>query len=149
MPYKTCRHLMENGNSCQSPALSKRDYCYFHIEFRARRLKMARARARSEQWWLDLPCIEDMRSCEAATSRVIEGMAAQVIDPARGKALLSGLRLAASNFKARKAWDSHSDYRVNEACAFIGSYPGFEAVHDLPKDLDLDEDPLKLFPMPR
>ena len=148
MPYKTCRHIMEHGQFCQSPALSKRDYCYFHIEFRARRLKMARARAICEQWWLDLPCIEDMRSCQAATSRVIEGMAAKVIDPERGKALLSGLRLSASNFKARKAWGPLSDYRVNQALPFVGTYPGFEAVHNLPADLDLDEDPLTAFPIP-
>ena len=148
MSCKTCHHVMEDGHFCQSPAVSKRDYCYHHIEYRARRLKMARTRSRGERWWLDLPNIEDMRSCQAAVVRVTEAIAAHLIEPEHAKLLLAALRLASSNFKARKAWNAFSDYHVNGSMAFVGKYPGFEAVHDLPADLDLDADPLKLFPMP-
>jgi hypothetical protein len=147
MPYPTCRHILENGYFCQSPALKKRDYCFFHQEFRARRMKMARARARGEHWWLDLPCIEDMRSCQAAISRVIEGMAAKVIEPDHAKLLLSWLRLASSNFKARKAWEVSSDYENDRSFKNVADYT-FEADHDLPEDFDLDQDPLQAFPMP-
>jgi hypothetical protein len=149
MPYPTCHHILENGYFCQSPALKKRDYCYFHQEFRARRMKMARARARGERWWLELPAIEDMRSCQAAITRVIEAIAAQLIEPAHAKLLLSLLRLSSSNFKARKAWEQQvTDYETDESFDFVHDYPGFESVHDLPEDLDLDADPLKVFPMP-
>jgi len=139
---------MENGCFCQSPALRKRDYCYFHIEFRARRLKMARARASRQQWWLDLPAIEDMRSCQAAVTRLTEAIAAQVIEPGHARLLMSSLRLASSNFKARKAWEGSSDYENDRTSEFVAEYAGFEACHDLPSELDLDEDPLKAFPMP-
>jgi hypothetical protein len=149
MSVKTCRHIMENGQFCQSPAISKRDYCYYHIEFRARRLKMARARACGERWWLDLPCIEDMRSCQAASTRVFEAAAAGLIEPGHAKLLHSMLRTMASNFKARKAWTrSCSDYHNDCSQNYVGEYQGFEAAHNLPNDIDLNADPLKLFPMP-
>ena len=38
MELRTCDHLMEDGIYCQSPALRGRNYCYFHINIRVRRL---------------------------------------------------------------------------------------------------------------
>jgi len=44
MEFRTCDHLKEDGVYCNSPALRGRDYCYFHLNLRGRRLKAARAR---------------------------------------------------------------------------------------------------------
>ncbi len=41
---KLCQHVKDDGVLCGSPALKRRSCCYFHIELRRRRRRMARAR---------------------------------------------------------------------------------------------------------
>jgi hypothetical protein len=41
---KLCQHVKDDGVLCGSPALKRRSCCYFHIELRRRRKRMARAR---------------------------------------------------------------------------------------------------------
>ena len=149
MPYKTCRHIMEHGQFCSRLRLSKRDYCYFHIEFRARRLKMARARAIKRQWWLDLPCHRRHALLPGRGGASLEGMAAKVIEPEREPRRCSpALRLSASNFKAREAWGPPSAIPgESERCPFVG-ISGFEAVHNLPARPRSGRSPLTAFPIP-
>ncbi|HEY4933591.1 MAG TPA: hypothetical protein VII23_18660 [Terriglobales bacterium] len=55
MPFRTCAHLKEDGVYCDSAALHGRSFCYFHLNVRGRRLKMARALARGEACRLHFP----------------------------------------------------------------------------------------------
>ena len=41
MEFRTCDHLKEDGVYCNSPALRGRDYCYFHLNLRGRRLNLS------------------------------------------------------------------------------------------------------------
>jgi hypothetical protein len=45
MPFRTCTHIKEDGVLCQSPALRDHQFCYFHLNPEARRLKGAWDRA--------------------------------------------------------------------------------------------------------
>jgi hypothetical protein len=55
MSIRTCNHLKEDGVYCDSAALAGRNFCYFHLNIRGRRLKMARALARGDACRLQLP----------------------------------------------------------------------------------------------
>jgi hypothetical protein len=149
MPYPTCRHIKEDGHLCQSPAMHQSHYCYFHDNHRARRMKIAQARARGERIWLDLPPLDDMRAVQAAISQVIEAIAADVIELKRARALLTALRLAANNFKSARAWGDRSQFEVDEWHESVASYPELAAEYGLPPNTDLDADPEEVFPPPK
>src|SRR5271166_333186 len=94
---KTCNHIKENGFCCGSAAATGRDYCYFHLSIRGRRLKMARARARGQRWRLELPPLEDLYSVQVSITQVIAAMADGHIDRGLGGGMLYGLQQAATN----------------------------------------------------
>ena len=148
MPYPTCRHVKQDGYLCQSPALKHRDYCYYHADVRARRMAMAQARSRGEQWWLRLPPLEDMRAVQSAIAQVVEAVAADLIPLKRARVLLTGLRLAATNFRASNAWHHHSQYENDGRYSHIVSCPALEEEYGLPAGINLDADPETVFPPP-
>ena len=39
MAIKLCHHIKEDGICCKSAALHGRDYCFFHLTFRGRRMR--------------------------------------------------------------------------------------------------------------
>ena len=45
MEYKLCRHTHDDGRGCGSAAARNRDYCTYHLGYRARQLRMAQYRA--------------------------------------------------------------------------------------------------------
>jgi hypothetical protein len=57
MSIRTCDHLKEDGVYCDSAALTGKNFCYFHLNVRGRRLKLARALARDEASGILLPVI--------------------------------------------------------------------------------------------
>ncbi len=56
MPANHCHHIKEDGVFCESPALSGRRHCYFHLRPLDRNMKFTRPgvgeanRARREVW---------------------------------------------------------------------------------------------------
>ncbi len=145
MPYPTCRHIKEDGHICQSPAIHRSHYCYFHDNHRARRMKIAQARARGERIWIDLPPLEDMCAVQSAVAQVAEAIAAGVIELKRARALMTALRLAANNFRTVKAWRGHP-YELDESHERVASYPGLALEYGLPPKTDLDAHPEEVFP---
>ncbi len=81
METRTCDHLKEDGFYCKSPALRGRDYCYFHLKLRGRRLNIARARALAADQPLDLPFPEDMHSVQVTLFEVVNALVNKRIDP--------------------------------------------------------------------
>ncbi len=149
MPYPTCRHIKEDGRLCQSPAMRREHYCYYHAGHRARRMKLAQARSRGERVWLDLPPLEDMQAVQTALSQVIEAIAARVIDRRDARLLLTALRLASNNFKTVQAWTGRSPYEIDEWHESVAGSPGLASEFGLPRDTDLDADPEQAFPPPK
>jgi hypothetical protein len=143
MPLPTCKHLHDNGKHCNSAAAQDRDYCLYHLNYCARRLRMAQYRARCEQFNLQLPPLEDMYAVQSALSQLAEALAADMIDPKRAQALLSVLRLASLNLLHPEKWQTslyHSDQP--------GPAVDLAAEYGLPADLDLDTPPELAFPPP-
>jgi len=114
MKVPRCRYIKTNGLICRSPALAKSAYCYFHTRLNDRhmfyRSRLTAAAASAAGAPLALSALEDTESVQLALSSVINALAAGDIDPQRGRALLYGLQLAASNARHMKVescvtWD--------------------------------------------
>ncbi len=140
---KTCTHLRENGQYCDSIAVKDRDFCKFHLHHRGRRLKMARARARQQRWRLQLPPLEDLYSVHVGIGLVLDALLHDQLDPRVGRLVLSGLRLAGANLaRPDEAWEQPSRFQSREQLAL----PGFEAEFGLPAGFDLNTPPEVAFP---
>ena len=116
--FATCRHIKTDGEQCQSPAWTGRNFCYYHTLYRHRgkpNRKTSRAlRApmvdSDENWhYVDvmepfakrytLGPIEDGPSLQVAISTVVNALADNRIDMGRASTLLYGLQLAATNLR--------------------------------------------------
>ena len=145
LAIETCHEIKENGTLCRSAAVIGRHYCYFHLRHRARRLVMARARARGQRWRLQLPPLEDLPSVQVALMQVLDAVANDCIDPRRAGLMLYGLQQAATILRARaEDWEESSRFESDEEL----EYADFEAEFDLPQDLDLATPPEVAFPPP-
>ena len=145
LAIETCHQVKENGTLCRSAAVSGRHYCYFHLRHRARRLVMARARARGQRWRLQLPPLEDLPSVQVGLMQVLDAVANDSIDSRRAGLMLYGLQQAATNLRARaEDWEECNRFESDEEL----EYDGFEAEFDLPQDLDLATPPEVAFPAP-
>jgi hypothetical protein len=93
-----CQHVRVNGTQCGSPALRERKYCFFHQEWRPRRVRMQReqtaSRARAA---VALPVLEDANSVQVALMQVLRLLLAGQIEHRTASLLLYGLQTAASN----------------------------------------------------
>ena len=146
LAIETCHEVKENGRLCRSAAVSGRHYCYFHLRHRARRLVMARARARGQHWRLQLPPLEDLPSVQVALMQVLDAVTDDSIDPRRAGLLLYGLQQAATILRARaEDWEESNRFESDEEL----EYAHFEAEFDLPPDLDLATPPEVAFPPPQ
>ena len=145
LAIETCHEIKENGTLCRSAAVNGRHYCYFHLRHRARRLVMARARARGQRWRLQLPPLADLPSVQVALMQVLDAVANDCIDPRRAGLMLYGLQQAATILRARaEDWEESSRFESDEEL----EYANFEAEFDLPQDLDLATPPEVAFPPP-
>ena len=144
MTYKTCNHLYDTGGTCNSVAVKDRDYCLFHLRYRARQLRSAQARARMERFNLQLPPIESMATVLSAVNQLVEAVAANMIDLKRADFLLKSLRFAAQTLKSSDKW-LPSVYHSDQPAPAID----LAAEYGLPNDLDLDTPPEVAFPRRR
>ena len=141
-----CHHIKENGRRCGSPAVDDRDYCYFHLNIRGRRLKMARARARGEHWRLELPPLEDLYSVQVGLQQVLDAMSCGQIDRGMGYGMLYGLQQAATNLRlTHDVWQQSGRFENQERI----TWQGFEEEHGLPQGFDVDTSPDEAFPPPK
>lgn len=140
---KTCNHLHDTGEHCNSAAAVNRDYCVFHLGNRARQHRMAQSRARSERFDLRLPPLESMSTVLSALNQLVEAIAADMIDHKRADLLLKSLRFAAQALKSSDKWQP-SVYHTDVAAAAID----LATEYGLPQDLNLDTPPEVAFPPP-
>ena len=144
MPTNHCRHLKEDGAFCQMPALRERNYCFFHLRERGRRLRMAQEAARQRSSPLVLPPFEDMTAVNAGLTLVVVALAFRRIDQRTAGLLLYALQQAASNLKFMMTMAASSE--AKDEREFVEEYPGFEAEFGLPEGFDVDTPPEVAFP---
>jgi len=103
MPYQTCRHVKEDGQLCQAPALRGQHYCRFHISHRIRYMKMAQARRRGENPPFYLPPLKDMAAVQLSITQLCQAIVDGAIDLKQARTLTNVLRIASNNLiKARR-----------------------------------------------
>src|SRR5271166_1699298 len=137
----TCNHTYDHGGTCNSVAARGRHYCAYHLHYRARQLRMAQTRARSERFDLKLPPLENMFAVQSALNQLVEAVAADMLDLKRADFLLKSLRFAAQALKHSDQWQP-SIYHTDVAAPAID----FAAEYGLPDDLDLNTRPEVAFP---
>jgi len=138
--YRTCDHLKEDGIYCGSPALHGRNYCYYHLNLRGRRLARAQSLRSGQPYRLQLPLFENMRAVQAALHEVMQSLADGAIDSKTAGLMLYGLQQAAANLN-NKRWESEAEdlQFVKEGRAL--EYPNFEEKFGVPRGVDLDLEP--------
>ncbi len=147
---QTCNHIKENGVFCGSPALAGRDFCYFHLRLRVRRVAMARARAHGQRWRLDLPALEDMYSVQVSLMRVLEALADDQIETRRAGLILYGLQQAATNLRDAKAWDADCNRfeTADDTDGLAETYDCMEEEFGLPEEAQVDDSQGWAYPTP-
>jgi hypothetical protein len=77
-----CLHYKVEGTRCGSPALTGKQYCYYHVRIRRRKKE------------LDLPDVEDPNAVLVAINDILQAMAAGHIEIKHGTAMLYAIQLA-------------------------------------------------------
>jgi len=147
MLSKHCRHKKEDGFYCQAPALHGREYCRHHLRSLGRRMRMARAVAQREPYRIVLPLLDNKTSVQVAIMQVLDAMTAGLLSEKRGRLMLFGLQLAATNLRSLlkdAGKQDVSDQSESGECA--EDYPEFEEEFGLPPDVDLSKPPEVVFP---
>jgi len=110
--YIECRHIFPNGKKCESPALRKQDFCFFHHNKRNRQSSSKRS-GQPSTLTHHLPQLEDGDAIGLALSEVVLALAANRIDPRRAQILIYGLQVASNHFKQLSI--GHNSRSVREA----------------------------------
>jgi len=141
MEVRTCDHLKEDGVYCNSPALRGRDYCYFHLNLRGRRLKAARTHDLGPGQPINLPFPEDMHAVQVSLFEVLNGLANHRIDPKHAGLMLYALQQAATNLNHTPGWQGRCQPAEPDQPLLALEFPDFEERYHLPEGADLEADP--------
>jgi hypothetical protein len=141
--YKTCTHIHDDGNICNSAAVTDRNLCIHHLRHRARIMRMAQFGARGERFDLRLPPLESMFAVQSALTQLSEALAADMIELKRADRLIRVLNIASRNLLKSDKWPA-SPYHSDQPAPAVDLATEF----GLPHDLDLDTPPELAFPPP-
>jgi hypothetical protein len=143
MEYRTCTYVRDDGNICNSAAVTDRNLCRYHLQHQARLMRMAQYRARNQRFDLQLPPLESMHAVQSALTQLSEALAADMIDLKRADRLIRVLNIASRNLLKADKWPA-SPYHSDQPAASID----LTADYGLPADLDLNTHPELAFPPP-
>jgi len=143
MEYKTCTYIRDDGGVCNSAAVTDRNLCLYHLEHRARLMRMAQYRALGERCELQLPPLESMRAVQSALTQLAEALAADMIELKRADRLIRVLNIASRNLLKADKWPA-SPYHSEQPAPAVD----LAAQYGLPNDLDLHTAPEVAFPQP-
>jgi len=130
MAIKLCHHIKEDGILCKSAALHGRDYCYSHLTFRGRRMRIAQ-QIRKQAWRLELPPLEDLNAVQVAIMQVLDAITGDHIERHDAALVLYGLQQAASNLRGKDHASFEVDPSAENRCL---SYDSFEEDFELTED---------------
>src|SRR5271169_3303667 len=143
MEYRTCNYIHDDGNICNSAAVTDRNLCIYHLRHRARLMRMAQYRARGERFDLQLPPLESMFAVQSALTQLSEALAADMIELKRADRLIRLLNLASRNLLKSDKWPA-SPYHSDQPAPAVD----LAAQYGLPRDLDLNTPPEVAFSPP-
>ncbi len=136
MEYRTCTYIRDDGNLCNSAAVSDRNLCLYHLQHRARLMRIAQYRARDQRFHLILPPLESMHAVQSALTQLSEALAADMIELKRADRLIRLLNIASRNLLKADKWPA-SPYHSDQPAPAVN----LTADYGLPNDLDLNLSP--------
>ena len=86
--FSACRHIKSNGTRCQSPAMRRCDFCYFHAKLH----ESTRGPARRK---LKFSPIEDTTGLKTAVIQTLNALLSKGIDAKETGLILNGIRIIA------------------------------------------------------
>ena len=92
--FRTCRHLMPTGRTCQSAAMRTSAYCYFHA-----RLHLGLRRPRPDKKKILAEKLDSREAILSRVSLVIDGLATRKLDAGAAGRILYGLQIASDNLE--------------------------------------------------
>lgn len=95
--YLVCRHIMPNGDKCDSPALRGKQFCYFHTRVHSR----VPQKGRTADQPLEFPVLEDRCAIQLALAQVLNRLGSGKLDPRSAGLLLYGLQIASQNVERK------------------------------------------------
>jgi hypothetical protein len=132
-----CQHLKVNGTQCGSPALRKQRFCYFHKDWRQKRLQI-NVNIRREQGAVTLPVLEDANSIQVALMQVMRLLLTAQIEHRTAGLLLYALQTASANL-ARTTFEPELPTRVVIDRATISRRPIGATAWTTAKDREYDD----------
>jgi hypothetical protein len=132
-----CQHLKVNGTQCGSPALRKQRFCYFHKDWRQKRLQI-NVNVRREQGAVTLPVLEDANSIQVALMQVMRLLLTAQIEHRTAGLLLYALQTASANL-ARTTFEPELPTRVVIDRATISRRPIGATAWTTAKDREYDD----------
>jgi len=140
--YIECRHIFPSGKKCKSPALTEKDFCYFHHNKRNQKLP-ARKSGEPSTLVHHLPHLEDGDTILTAISDVLQALAANRIDPRRAQILIYGLQVASQHSKHLSPHTTLEPVREayeDEDGALVGPRLQAYDTEDIPLDDDAEDE---------
>jgi hypothetical protein len=132
-----CQHLKVNGTQCGSPALRNHRFCYFHKEWRQKRLQI-NTNIRRERAAVTLPVLEDANSIQVALMQVMRLLITQQIERQTAGLLLYALQTASANL-ARTSFEPELPTRVVIDLASVARRPIGATAWSMVKDREYDD----------
>ncbi len=132
-----CQHLKVNGTQCGSPALRKQRFCYFHKDWRQKRLQI-NVNIRREQGAVTLPVLEDANSIQVALMQVMRLLLTAQIEHRTAGLLLYALQTASANL-ARTTFEPELPTRVVIDRGTVARRPIGATAWTIAKDREYDD----------
>jgi hypothetical protein len=93
-----CQHIKDDGVQCASPALRRQKFCYFHKQWRQKRL-VINTHIQRERWKITLPILEDANSIQLGLVQVMRLLVTGQIDHRTATLMVHTLQIASTNLK--------------------------------------------------
>jgi hypothetical protein len=107
---RRCQHVKVNGTQCGSPALREKKFCFFHQQWREKRVKLNSGASRRVAS-IVLPVLEDANSIQVAVMRVTRLLLSGQIEQKTASLTLYALQIASSNL-ARISFEASRPTKV-------------------------------------
>lgn len=95
-----CQHVKVNGVQCGSPALRRREHCYFHT--RAEYERRLAIESKDGKRTFGLPLLEDANSIQVALMKVIQMLGEGSIEEKKASVMIYALQTASNNLRHLK-----------------------------------------------
>jgi len=94
-----CRHIKLNGTQCGSPALHKKNFCFYHQENRPKRIDCYYNPDEYATGEITLPYFEDAHSIQSVIRQTVQMVLQKRLGEKTANLVLYALQIASSNLK--------------------------------------------------